>query len=433
MRSVLFKVSFLTFVVAFFSINLFSQASQNDKWTKFLKQNSKEIKSLESENFDDLKFLKKLLKEKRIVQLGEGGHGMKEYFQAKTRLVKFLHQEMDFEVIAFESSLYQCYQSDKFAGDLNPMKSLIDCMFGVWHTKEVLNLFEYIKKNRQTDKPLKYIGFDIQPIGRNKKHRPKFLKEAVAKIDKKSAQEIFELDEFFLKEYAKKSNERRKSFRENRSKFIESYEKTAKLIKENLAKYKHKKDALVAMQTANFLAQYIKQQTALDLKAYVELRDEGMAQNIEFIAENLYPNKKIIIWGHNAHIRYKNEDIPPTKEIFPGVATRMMGSWLMKKYVGKIYTIGFYTNSGSATNNRRKVYQITDAKGGMFESKFKQLSGNYLFVDFLNQRKKRGKTWMFTIPVTARYNGIFPQEMVITNQYDGVIFIKEVSPPEYLY
>ncbi|MEZ5427672.1 MAG: hypothetical protein R2747_15495 [Pyrinomonadaceae bacterium] len=57
---------------------------------------------------------------------------------------------------------------------------------------------------------------------------------------------------------------------------------------------------------------------------------------------------------------------------------------------------------------------------------------DYLFADLHNQRKKRGTNWMLE-PITVRYNGQHPQEMIVPDQYDGVFFVKNVSPPEYLY
>ncbi|MCB1023425.1 MAG: erythromycin esterase family protein [Acidobacteria bacterium] len=431
MKKLLKSFAILIYISALAS----AQSMQSREWKNWIVKNSTAISLNGSENYNDLKFLKKIIGKNRIVQLGEGGHGMKEFFQVKARLVKFLHQEMGFEVVAFESSLYQCYRSDQFAAEMDPQKSLLDCVFGVWHTKEVLNLFEYIKKSRSSAKPLHYIGFDIQPIGQNKKDRPAFLKGIVSRVDAKYAKEVFELDSFFLREYAKNPRQRRESFRENREVFVNGYEKLAKFIEVHRAEFKgiqNEKDILVAGQTARFLAQYIRQQTAPDLKAYVELRDEGMAGNIDFIANKLYPNKKIIVWGHNAHVRYRNEEITPTKEVFPGIATRMMGSWLKDKYAEDIYTFGLYAYSGSATNNSREVYQIADPEDGMFEGFFSRAKSEVEFVDFRENRKKKELSWMFK-PVKVRYNGESLLEMIMPEQYDGVICIKTVSTPEYLY
>ncbi len=42
----------------------------------------------------------------RLTLLGEPGHSP-EYYEIKIQLVKYLHEQLDFDVLAFESGLYQ--------------------------------------------------------------------------------------------------------------------------------------------------------------------------------------------------------------------------------------------------------------------------------------------------------------------------------------
>lgn len=57
------------------------------------------------DSFQDLEMLKPLLQDKRFVFLGESSHGVAEFNLAKTRLIQFLHQELGYNVLAFESGL----------------------------------------------------------------------------------------------------------------------------------------------------------------------------------------------------------------------------------------------------------------------------------------------------------------------------------------
>ena len=75
------------------------------------KNNRIDIRSLTSENFEDIKCLKQYLTGKNLVQLGESSHSTKEYNLIKVRLIKFLHEEMGFDVIAFESGFFECFFS----------------------------------------------------------------------------------------------------------------------------------------------------------------------------------------------------------------------------------------------------------------------------------------------------------------------------------
>ena len=55
----------------------------------------------------------------------------------------------------------------------------------------------------------------------------------------------------------------------------------------------------------------------------------------------------------------------------------------------------------------------------------------YLFVDMLYQVESEGNSWMFTT-IEAKSWGKYPNFMVLRDQYDGILFIHTVNPPDYL-
>ena len=60
----------------------------------------------DDEDFADLAPLAAVLSGVRVVQLGEQSHGDGAAFFAKARLIRYLHRELGFTVLAFESGLW---------------------------------------------------------------------------------------------------------------------------------------------------------------------------------------------------------------------------------------------------------------------------------------------------------------------------------------
>jgi len=99
-----------------------TSSQTREDWKNWLSDNAVSLNSINPEQtgsdariapekFADLEALKPLLQDKRIVYLGESSHGAAQYNSAKTRLIQYLHQELGFNVIAFETNLGQCSRS----------------------------------------------------------------------------------------------------------------------------------------------------------------------------------------------------------------------------------------------------------------------------------------------------------------------------------
>src|SRR5688572_12479949 len=108
--------------------------AQDSRWISWVRGNHHEIRepvnSAREDDFADLQFLKTVIGDRRIVQLGESHHSVAEYGAMKTRLIKFLHQEMGFDVLAFESSIYECYAAD--LRQMTATDALFSSIFAVW-------------------------------------------------------------------------------------------------------------------------------------------------------------------------------------------------------------------------------------------------------------------------------------------------------------
>ena len=112
---------------------------------------------------DDLDFLQEELEGVEIIMLGEQSHGDGSTFLAKTRLIKYLHEEMGFSVLVFESGLVDMYRTwSAISNGADSLGVFNYGVFPVWaNTEQMQDLFTYILDQSKTDNPLFLAGFDI--------------------------------------------------------------------------------------------------------------------------------------------------------------------------------------------------------------------------------------------------------------------------------
>ena len=141
------------------------QAPEIDKRLQWIPDNAVVVRSVEpgDEDFGDLMPLADSIGTARVVQIGEASHSAGTDFMTKVRLIKFLHEKMGFDVLVWESGLFDCREMDTaLRSDLPVAEAARRGVFGIWVTEETLPLFEYVRKTWKTDRPLRMAGFDEQ-------------------------------------------------------------------------------------------------------------------------------------------------------------------------------------------------------------------------------------------------------------------------------
>jgi erythromycin esterase len=364
-------------------------------WSEWLLANGNPLSSLTSEEFSDLQFLKPLLTDRRLVQLGESGHGVAQFNQVKVRLIKFLHQEMGFDVIAFESGIYECFQANGGADSLTAVGFMYQCPFGVWHTWEVVPLFEYIKSTQETDRPLLLAGFDIQPSswlgGQN---RAAFIESVVDAVDPEYAVQVRAIEDEFKARMDEPESwtvtlaAHADSLRIRYEPVLEFFDSREEELL--LAFGADPVTPLIARQTIWSTLQRIEMARVYGTTACAgtETRDQGMATNLSYLAERVYPDKKIMAWAHNFHIRHLNRTIPD----LGGCAT--MGQHVANRHRGELYTVGLYMYQGGAAMNNRDLYSISPAPSESLEGILQQAGHEYFFLDFLHLDPSSSPAWV---------------------------------------
>ena len=401
---------------------------ESESFTDWIQVNHQAIRSIVADDFSDLTFLAPLVAGKRVVQLGESGHGVREFNQMKVRLIKYLHQEVGYNVIAFESGLFECFRTDQEVMT-NAREAMDNSIFAVWSTSEVLELFEYIISTKDTSNPLILTGFDVQFSSFSGTFRKSFLQTILQTVDVEYSTQAFNLEA-----EVRNLQETGQIYEMDESKkddLIAEYEELQTFIITNrtaLESTQDPSDVKVALQIAKYVPFFLEQSHAWGMEDYTastEYRDEGMAMNVEFLMDELYPNQKIMIWAHNFHIRYGNLEVTPSER-----AVQTMGGYLEERR-DEMYTIGLFMYRGRAAQNNRVVYDIGRAETGSLESIFYRTRRRYTFLDLLDQTEVPGNRWIFSA-IPMKDWGVNDLVMVPRDNYDGILFIDTVTPPNYL-
>jgi erythromycin esterase len=377
-------------------------------------------------NFDDLQFLKNAIGERRLVQLGESGHGVAEFDSLKVRLIRFLHQQMGFDVIAFESGLYECHRADELVDSLGADSLMRNCIFGVWHADETVPLFEYIKASRGSSRPLTLTGFDTQFSTASRTARPADLRALLAVVDPALAEEAFALDSELVRLAGLSRDAARIEIAGKVAAMTAGYDEIAEVIDREQRRlelaFPSRPLLPGVMGQAMRMAPSLVRSLAGDAAQGVTIRDEGMADNISWLVERLYSDRKILVWAHNFHVQHDATELAP-----PSVN---MGYHVARRHRDELYTIGLFMYWGQAAWNDRSIYDIAAPAPGSLEALLGRTAAPASFVDLLGQDFSADTAWMFQ-PIPSKSWGFTNEILTHRRQYDGILFVDEVHPPHY--
>jgi erythromycin esterase len=139
---------------------------QNDPRVAYLRSNARTLRTVDPDasDFTDLEFLHDMLRDTRVVLLGEGDNGGGSDILAKTRLVKFLHDRMGFDVVAFQSSLYSSVAGWEAVRASPGTRAVVEMAMPrlLGGSAQVEPLIQYVAAAARTSRPLELTGFDSQ-------------------------------------------------------------------------------------------------------------------------------------------------------------------------------------------------------------------------------------------------------------------------------
>lgn len=401
-------------------------------------KNAIPVSSINADDTDykDLQFLKKKIGNATVVSLGEITHTDGATFSAKARLVKFLHKEMGFEVLAWEAGLLDTYKmNEAIAADSSIKSAKNFFMTGGWASSEYVNpVFEYAQKSRKTSKPLIMTGFDMGKPPKGYANANKVIQEAYDDCLKKfSEKEKSSLDSLLRATYGFLGNQ----FTQN---ITIGSRKIGKYILQQLIDSSRNEIAI-----RNYFLKSIMMDAELENVRFVSaeswnvMRDKFMFDRIRWLINFLYPGKKIIIWAASGHL-IKNslliDRIEPKKNFGDSVTLLpQLGDYLSNYLGDKFYSIAFTTYQGftgieypeghrfksSSFSNKVQVAE------GSFEGEAHKYKMPYLFVDLKESVKSNSSKSFIAHPFG------FSKDNAIWNKVvSAFFFIDRMFPDKVL-
>lgn len=411
-----------------------STPEQKIEW---LKKHAIQVRSIEptDEDFSDLSQLKELLRDVRVVLLGEESHGDGATFLAKSRLIKFLHREMGFNVLVFESGLYDCSKAWQFFNDGADIHSVF--RRGVWElwskSQQVQALIDYVERARALGQPLEFAGLDPglvdSTFGESLINELAKLIDSVDFPDRTNGRVThFLMTVQHLARQDYRSGRMKKPDANELDRFVSTATELAQAVEAS--------SNLIPQERA-FWARVL-ESIAIDVRwltldfrnpdmALVELRDMQMARNLISLARDQYPDQKFVVWAASLHNARNLNEIEVQDSALQALYRhkRVMGDHLWKEFQGKMYSLGFTAFEGEFGAWAGKPRKLEKPSFNSFEDLLARAGMNNAIIDF--RRLATGGEWLreelksrpfgYT-EMTARWNAVF----------DGMMFTKVMTP-----
>ncbi len=370
----------------------------------------------------------------KVFGFGEATHNSKEFFDLKAKFFKHLVRTQGVKAFIMEDA----YQAEKginewISGGAGDKESIANnFLIGFWYTEEIVNLLAWMREYNQ-DKPneeqVRFYGMDMQYGKSIDQELKDFVRTSKLKVDEGTLKAVEACASKML-------------MQGKTDQWADNYLPELRSLEDLLINQESNLDPIQrddALRSLNYLMQY----TEYVQNTVTAVRDSSMYENVKWIVEKKTDNGKAFVWAHNEHINKK-------EMYYVGSGITNLGRRLKDEFADDYYSVGFDFGSGKLRGTIQDKNEGVIWKDYTMEQPFKKTFAQVLFeadkdIYFLDMEDARANepTGFFSSKnrnILVAAGGYQPKPLhkvmvnkVYTDFYDGLIFVKEVSMPDYTY
>jgi len=391
-----------------------------------------------NEDFSDLLPLARSIGASRVVALGEATHGDGATFTAKARLVRFLHQKMGFDVLAWESGFFDVPLMDAaLRGDGPLQEAASRGLYQIWwQSAEVQPVLAYVRAAQKSSHPILTVGFDCR-IAKDEsriKLFPAFIFEFFDRLDPSliSKQERADLTAMSVGLVPKDVYEHPGERIYNRAlppRLIAMIDQRRAdfLVRASPREIDFVRQSLVSFQSMD-RALGGRAGTGKDEAGYT--RDTAMAENLAWLLQGPLAGRKVIVWAHNYHLMRSlgAPGVADSPEVKEHSSAGPMGLHLARALGADYYAIGFLAHHGRYGYAGEEPVNLPALDATSLEGLLDAAGKTQLF---LSLRDLPADHWLRS-PISSGFYFHDPQDVEIARIYDAIFFLDEMTPSHAL-
>jgi len=337
---------------------------------------------MNGEPTDQIAELKRILNGVDIIGLGEPTHGMANVFRTRAELVKLLHEELGFDLLLLEVGYGDAGLAYSRVTELTGEELMQESSsYHYYKSDAMLPLYDYIREQAVTDRPLVLGGFDVQP---QQDQLLATIDSALMLItrDRPEANlpnKVREFNKLYGFDHGKDSLA-----------FVEQHAASmaylgrleAHIVRHNVPLIRGGWSGDQIQALADYIAHLRRSYADLKVGDLVNFpdnanyRDARMFATVEKV-RNTHPAKKIILWAQNSHMQKKGGW---------GNPNHWLGHLLYEKYGDAYYSLGTVVAAGKDRlhYDDHRIIEFDDTGEDFLAGRLLKYNASPLLVDFRN-------------------------------------------------